>query len=278
MGETMKKFLLLLTMFGISFSSFGLEFSKEYSDQNVIPTIAAEKIAETQLIKPGMGVIYINPQVDFKQVMSSLVQATKNKEIFGILLIVDCNGGDMGAFSALHDLIKKITEIKPVVSLVIGSALSAGYLAIAATDYIVAQMLSGLGCIGVITEIQKYKEVTLKGNLEADLDVEIIYDGEFKAIWHPYKKLSDKERKYVQEYNTKYYQIFLKIVAQDRKLSLADFAEWAEGKLFIADEALQLGLIDEIGTIFEAESKMLELIHKKNPDIRFDTEISQVAL
>jgi protease-4 len=171
-------------------------------------------------------------------------------------------------------LIKKTSTKKPVVALVAGWANSCGYMIASAADYIFAHSFSELGCIGVVQELAKYKEVKVTGNVEAKMDVELFTAGQFKAIFNAYKELSDEDRAHIQEGIEKGYQQFLNLVSQNRNLERNEYKNWAEAKIFIAPQALELGLIDEIGTIFEAEAKILELIRQRNPDCVFDNELT----
>ena len=101
--------------------------------------------------------------------------------------------------------------------------------------------------------------------------------GEFKGYAFEYtKNLSEKERNYAQSYIDGIYKKFLDLVAKDRNLDLACSKEWAEGIVFLGEEALSLGLIDAIGTIFEAEKKILELIKFKNPTVLYADDISLI--
>lgn len=269
----MKKLLLLaLALFlSIPMSCTGMAYIKNI----FYPQEPTQKTAEA--IKPQVAVIYISNEPDFKQLAINLTEAAKNNEIMAILLMIDNSGGNVGTFSLIHDLVKKIRTIKPVVSLITGGAYSCGYMLASATDYIIAPSGSEIGCIGTIVEIQRWKDAKKTGDIEATLGVEIFHGGEFKAISNPYNELTDKDRDYIQSIAEQSYDYFLKVVAENRNLSLENYKEWAEGKIFIASKALKLGLIDEIGTIFEAEDKIIELIRQKNPDSAFDKEMIQLA-
>ena len=108
----------------------------------------------------------------------------------------------------------------------------------------------------------------MTGNIEANMDIELFQSGEFKGISAAYKQMSDNERAYMREYLDSY-QKFLTLVATDRNLNIEEYKVWAEGKIFLSDEALQLGLVDAVGTIFEAEEKMLELLQPTKSRHRF---------
>ncbi len=265
----MKKALYLILLLCI----FNQVYSA-YVPKYVLNMFAKKTIAATV---PTVRSIYLPDNLDFKQVIKDIVAAAKDPEIAGIILFIDNNGGSTGSYSVLHDIIKKITDIKPIVSLIGSAALSGGYWASSAADYIIAHNCSDIGSIGVYYSVTKLKNAKQVKDIEAELEVELFFAGEFKAYWHEYgKDLSEKQRTYIQSHVDTIYKKFLDIVVENRRLDLSNSKEWAEGKSFIAQQALSLGLIDEIGTIFEAEKKMLELIKLKNPTILYADDITLV--
>ena len=226
---------------------------------------------------PRVAVIYLNEETNLEQTAFNLIDAAKRNEILGILLIINHFGGLADLFSVLHDVTKRITAMKPVIGLIAGSAISGGYMVASATDYIIAHSCSDIGHIGVVHTLFQYRNPKKMGEVEASLAVENFRAGEFKTVYSNYsEELSPQEKQHVQESVNKSYAQFLEMVAQNRKLKIENYKEWADGKAFIASEALQLGLIDEIGTIFEAEGKMLELISKRNPNNIFAKKIDPV--
>ena len=60
------------------------------------------------------------------------------------------------------------------------------------------------------------------------------------------------------------------MVASDRNIKLADSDKWAEGKIFTGSEALRLGLIDHVGTLFKAEDEIFNRVSKNKPECKFD--------
>lgn len=276
----MKKVIVIALLF-MTIPVLGMDYFKSLFYMPLI-SIATTKAAVQPVIKvnkPLIATIVINDQIDFFKVMQALIDASKDTQINAILLTIDNAGGAVTHFSAVHDLIKRITSIKPVVALVTGSACSGGYLIASACNYIICQSCSDLGAIGVIWDFSKYTDTrTSGGNLDAKLEVEVFHEGDFKAMFHPHKARTDDEKQFIKDYNTKVYHRFISLVAQNRNLSVENHKEWADGKLIFAPEALRLGLVDEIGTIFEAEAKLNELIGTRNPDIIFEKDITYKAL
>lgn len=258
--------------------------SNYFWPQEVIQEVKEEAPIEVIPVpkKAKVGIFYLANGFDFQQVLKTLTLAAKNNELFGLILLIDNNGGDAGQFSTLHDLIKKITTIKPVVGVVCGSALSGGYMVASATDYLLCSEASNVGSIGAISEIQKLKEQHLvanpNNNLDAKLDVEIFSAGTYKAMYNSYSPLTPEQRRYLQEGAEKGYRYFINLIARNRSLAPENYLEWADAKIFLGYEAKELGLVDKVGTILDAEEKILELIKLKSPDTNLDSTIEVVEL
>jgi protease-4 len=218
---------------------------------------------------PRVAVIDFDNAVDLKKLEMRLLDLAKDKNIHGILLAVDhCGGGP--EVGVIHDLIIRIKRIKPIVGLVRGVALSAGYHVASAADYLIAHTCSGVGSIGVWREIQRWDEKNVdaeRNGLKAHARIYIFKAGKYKALERPcVGELSDEEKAYIQAGIDKDYEEFIAAVAHNRGLDIARSEDWAEGKTFTAAEALELGLIDEIGTAIEAEIMLIKLMRKRNPN------------
>lgn len=221
-------------------------------------------------------VIQLDDSSLFKEVKSQLIKSYQNDSIQGVLLVLNSSGGKFSSFSVISDLVQKIRQIKPVITIIDGCALSGGYLLASATDYIFAYSGSDIGSIGAFVEVERQRNEKLVANksnqIEAELSHELFFAGEYKVLFHPYAPtLTNNQRAFIQEQLNKTYENFLKVVASNRGLSLENYKEWAEGKRFIAPHAKEIGLIDEIGTVFDAEKKIFELICKRNPEKKYST-------
>lgn len=273
----MKKLLLAcitLSCSAISLSDILFFFRKKTVEQS---TQSTPQPVTPVKIKPKVAVFYVDDNIDFKLMVANLVIAAKDSSISGILLVINNNGGHMGAYATIYDTLKKIKSLKPIVGLINGSAYSAGYMIACAADYIIAHSFSNIGSIGVRFDIQKYKNPKLKGSLEADVTFDILRAGQYKTITDPTApELTPEEREYLIANLNIIYKKFIELVANDRNINAEEHATWADAKLFIADEAKELGLIDEIGTIFEAEQKLIELIKARNTDTTWDNGIEPI--
>lgn len=254
--------------------------------RGVLPTAeqVSENIEQSQVcapiapIKPKVAIIKFYGEPNFDKVQDNLVKALKDPEIKGVLMQVDSPGGSVAHFACISDLVARVKQVKPVVTYVIGTAASGGYMVSCASDYIISSSMADIGSIGAYAEIHKHKNLKASGSMGADVDVELFTAGEFKNLTNPYSgRLNEKEKAAMQDYIDRTYVEFREFVVQNRKnIKAESYKDWAEGRIFTASKALELGLVDDIGTILDAESKALELIKARNPDINLGNEIIPV--
>ncbi len=232
------------------------------------PLSMNQQIKDTKTV-PHIATFTLNCDIDVQKTMDDLFTAAHDESVHALALYINHPGGECGPYSALHDLIKAIRKKKPVVALITGHAYSAGYMIASATDYIICASGAGIGAIGTIWEIHKYSDATVRcDGHEATDTVEVFIAGKYKGVENPLTApLTPKTRKHLQAIVDENYQYFLKLVATNRNLSLQTSDQWADGKEFMAEKALALGLIDQIGTLFDVEQKVLEMVRVAKPDI-----------
>jgi protease-4 len=254
-----KILFLLLTIPSFSYGIFDSIFAPEIEEKALTPTVA---------------ILYINDKVSTKKTMASLVSIAKNPDIHAILFMVNCSGGKSTEFVLLQDLIKTMTKFKPTIGFITGVAFSGGYMVASALDYIFAQSGAQIGSIGALLERQIFKDAKLMGAIESNFEVIVFQAGTFKGLMTPYKNISNTEKEALQSYVDRVYEQFVDIVSINRKLTRAEYPQWAEGKIFLADQARALGLIDELGTIFDVEEKIVSLIKERNPGKSFENDLN----
>lgn len=188
-----------------------------------------------------------------------LKTAAEDPLVKGIILRIDTPGGEGTASDIIYNEIlqfKKKTNI-PVVALMMGVAASGGYYVACACDNIIAHPTTLTGSIGVIAILPGFK-----GMLEKiGITVNIIKSGKMKDAASPFKDLSQEERDYLQGMVDQMYRKFLEAVHSGRKevLSMAEIEQIADGRVYHAQKALELKLIDEIGYFDSALKKALAL-------------------
>jgi protease IV len=187
----------------------------------------------------------------------------ENKDIKAILIKMECPGGYAGTSEAIFSEIRALKNqysTKPIVTLVENIAASGGYYIASATDYIIAPASAFIGSIGAYIGVPQVKEFIEKYNIKYD----IIKSGAYKTSGSPFTDITQEQRQQLQTLTDSCYKQFTKDVSNRRALSLNDTKKWADGKIFTGDQALELKLIDEIGSFSTAIKTIKDLAHIEN--------------
>jgi protease-4 len=127
-------------------------------------------------------------------------------------------------------------------------AASGGFYIACAADKIVANPASITGSIGVLAEWINWEELMAWAKLKSV----VFKSGEFKDSGSPTRPMTDPEKKYFQGLINGLYQQFIAAVAEGRNMSVDKILPLADGKVFTGEEAKKNGLIDELGTLYDA--------------------------
>jgi len=213
---------------------------------------------EKILIIPVSGLISDAPQLDFfstkpslvEQVVVQLKKAQSDPQIKAVLLKVNSAGGTITASDLLYHEIssyKAKTGNKVSVAMMDVAASGAYYLSLPA-DLIMAHPTTLTGSVGVI--FMRPKAVGLMSKI--GLGVEINKYGKNKDMGSPFRESSDEEKMLMQNTVDKFGERFINLVQKHRKLEPDALAKVSTARVFVADEALQLKLIDKIGYLNDA--------------------------
>jgi protease-4 len=193
------------------------------------------------------------------RVYSRLQAAAEDPLVRGIILRLDTPGGDVTSSDILYREIlkfKKRTGL-PVVALMMGVAASGGYYVASACEGIVAHPSTITGSIGVISLFPDIKGLLSKLGVK----VQVVKSGELKDAGSPFRDLSEEEQRLFQGIVDELYERFLGVIHDKRKdaLSLDEIRDLADGRVYTAQQALKLKLIDEVGYFDEALARVLSL-------------------
>jgi protease-4 len=188
-----------------------------------------------------------------ESIIEQLISAEKNPGVKAIIIRVNSGGGSAAASQEIFEELKKIK--KPVVVSVGDICASGAYYISCAADKIVANRSSSIGSIGVIMQITNLEELYKK----LGITYTTIKAGKYKDAGSPDRPLTDEEQGLLQEQTFKVYDQFINDVAQSRNIPVEKVKEIATGWVYLGTEALDLGLIDKIGTYKDAERLAAEL-------------------
>jgi protease-4 len=232
------------------------------------PAVAEKAPAKKLAKKPkeALGLLKISGEIgSVEDLLKKIMAFAEDKTIKGVMMVINSGGGACGASELLCREIKELSKQKPVVTLIVNACFSGAYWAATASDWIIAQATSGVGCIGVKYTIEKHKNQKVKHeNYTADVDITVIHAGKFKVIDESdTPAMSRQELEIVQAHTDKLYETFTACVAYARNLSLEMVSQWADGKRLTGVQALELGLIDQIGGYSDAKKKLEALIAQR---------------
>jgi len=198
--------------------------------------------------------------LDSKEVLEEL-EGAKSEKIKGVLFVVNSPGGLIAPSIELSMAIREIASKKPVVIYSSGTLASGSYYASIWGEKIISNPGSMVGSIGVIFEGANIEEITKKIGLKS----QIVKAGEYKEAGTFFREWSTKEREMMENLVSKQYQMFIKDVAEARGLNIQKHKEYADGKVFTAYEAKDLGLIDEIGSYWYAKEEISRISGVQKP-------------
>src|ERR1051325_4360958 len=204
-------------------------------------------------------------------IKAQLKRADEDDKVKAVLLKVDSPGGEVLASDEISNAIKDFQDDsrKPVIVSMGSLAASGGYYVSAPCRYIVANELTITGSIGVIMSTWNYRGLMTKGGIRPYTHK----SGRFKDMLSGEREPNEipaEEREMVQKFINETYEKFKDVVAKGRKQAHEDngkdgkalapnWAEFADGRILSGKEALELGLVDQVGN-FEAAVKAAKKI------------------
>ena len=187
-----------------------------------------------------------------KDIVSFIEDAGENPQIEVLLLEINSPGGSAVASDEIATAVKRVQ--KPVVVYIREAGASGAYWIASAADHVIANRMSITGSIGVLSSYLEFSGLMNDYNVT----YQRLVAGENKDMGTPFKKLSEPERKILQQKLDKIHDFFIEEVAANRKLEAAQVRKIATGEFFLGVEALELGLVDQLGGKEEAETFIRE--------------------
>jgi protease IV len=186
-----------------------------------------------------------------------LETARADRSVVGLVLRVDSIGGSVTASDILYHELMLFREARnmPVVVCIMDKALSGGYYAALAADEIMAHPTAVVGGVGVIAWRLNLSEMLNRWGIE----VETIKSGELKDFWSPLRGSNPEETVIMTDITDHLQQRFVQLIADHRRISPADMELIVTGRIFHAEQAREMGLIDRVGYLKDAVARVREL-------------------
>lgn len=189
-------------------------------------------------------------QVSYDEIRRSVIMALSDNSVDGILAVMGTPGGTASGADAMASFFSKADQTKPFYAFAESDMCSGGYYLGAPAREIYAQRAALVGSIGVIMVhmdiLGMYKE--------AGITPTVFRAGEFKALGTPYEHLDKKATASIQKTMDNYFAMFNQHVVDNRNFKdIPDLlAEAGEGRVFMAEEAKEVGLVDQVAELEDA--------------------------
>ncbi|MBE0501126.1 MAG: signal peptide peptidase SppA [Desulfuromonadales bacterium] len=196
-----------------------------------------------------IGVIeIIGPITTSDRTVQTIVDFRLNDAIKGVILRVDSPGGGVGPSQEIYAEIKRLAAKKPVIVSMGGVAASGGYYVSLPAQKILANPGTLTGSIGVIMGFTNYQDLFEKIGLKSD----VVKSGEHKDIGSAIRPMTETDRSILQELIDDVHNQFVTAVAEERSLEFEVAAQLADGRVYTGRQAMESGLIDELGNFRDA--------------------------
>jgi protease-4 len=189
-----------------------------------------------------------------QQVLKSL-KTIKEKKYPALLLRIDSPGGTVGDSQEIYEALKKLGETVKIVASFGNISASGGVYIGMGANHIVANPGTITGSIGVILRGNNLERLLEK----IGVSFKVIKSGPYKDILAFDRELQPEEQTILQTLIDNSYQQFIETVALSRKLSLDKVRSFADGRIFTGHQALELGVVDRLGTEEDARCWAAEL-------------------
>ena len=189
-------------------------------------------------------------------VCKDLEKLADDDDVKAVVLRVNSPGGSAYASEQIWHSIMKLKEKKPVVVSMGGYAASGGYYISCPADYIFAEPTTITGSIGIFGMFPDFS-----GLLTEKLGIKFdeVKTNKFSAFGTMSRPFNADEMALLEQYIGRGYELFRKRVADGRKQTTEQIEEIAQGRVWLAKDALKIKLVDEIGSLDKAIQKAAKL-------------------
>ncbi len=225
-------------MEAIGLSSYGDVPSKEKKE------VGRDKIAVIyamgMVVDGNAGEGYIGSE----RIAKAIRKARRDNSVKAIVFRVNSGGGSVVASDVIYREALLAAKEKPFVASMGDVAASGGYYIVAPADTILASPSTITGSLGVIFSIPNMKELM---NDKLGVTTDVVKTNRHADIYSVFDPLDPQERLFIQRSVDDAYENFITLVAEGRNKSYDEIDAIAGGRVWAANDALDLGLIDMFG-------------------------------
>ncbi len=198
---------------------------------------------------------------DLENFLATIEKIQKDDKVKAVIIRINSPGGTVAASQDAYDAILRLREKKPVVASMGDVAASGGYYTASAADYIIAQKGTMTGSIGVIFNFVDVAGLAEKLGVTSN----VIKSGKYKDAGSMYRKMTSDEEALFQASISDAYEQFVEAIItariersnnykeEIRPLSEETLRKYADGRVFLGEEAYELGFVDKLGSQYDAQ-------------------------
>jgi protease-4 len=203
----------------------------------------------------GMG----RGSVESEPLLKLLKRYQDDADMKAVVVRIDSPGGAVGTSQEILDGLRRLAEEKVVVCTMGNVAASGGLYVAMGCDRIVAEPGTLTGSIGVISQFPN-----VRGLLERwDVQVNTVTAGKLKDAGSPFREFTAADRAYWQDLQNRIHRQFIQAVAEGRDLPVEKVQAFADGRVMTGEQALEVGLVDELGGFQDAVDLAKDLAELK---------------
>ncbi len=185
----------------------------------------------------------------------ALIKAREDDKVKAIVLRVNSPGGSALTSDIIWREVALTKKVKPVVVSMGNVAASGGYYIAAGADKIFAEPTTITGSIGVFGTVPNMTE--LAGDI--GINAEQVGTNKNAVEYSLFEPMQESFKNQIQESIEETYQTFLQRVSEGRNMTMAQVDSVAQGRVWSGTEALEVGLVDELGNLDDAIEAAAEL-------------------
>lgn len=236
--------LSVTDMMGVEGNDKGDEIAVYYAYGEIMDTPAAQYFMQGH-------------QIAATTVCTDLEDLMNDDDVKAVVIRINSGGGSAYASEQLWHQIELLKAKKPVVVSMGDYAASGGYYMSCGANWIVAQPTTLTGSIGIFAAIPDVSNLmTEKLGLKFD-EVKTNRNSTFGNVMA--RPFNDEEVGYLQAYVNRGYSLFRSRVAKGRHKTVDDIEKIAQGRVWLGQDAIKIGLVDQLGGLDDAVAKAAKL-------------------
>jgi len=165
-----------------------------------------------------------------------------------VVLVVNSPGGSAAASEEIYQLVKKLAESRVVIAYITEYGASGGYYITLPSDEIMASPHALTGSVGAVSLVINYAELMNKLGIYA----ETFKSGKLKDVGSAWRPMTQEEKKLMQSMVNSIAKIFEERVRESRGDKIKSWDEILTARPYLGVQAVNVGLIDEIGSLEDA--------------------------